>query len=70
MSKVGPPDYPEATRIAQAFVKAAPERLVWGSDWPNLANWGEKANKINASSPEVSTTPAGSRRVLAPLPTR
>jgi predicted TIM-barrel fold metal-dependent hydrolase len=34
-SKVGPPDYPEATRIAQAFVKAAPERLVWGSDWPH-----------------------------------
>src|SRR3954447_7292244 len=34
-SKVGPPSYPEATKIAQAFVKAAPERLVWGSDWPH-----------------------------------
>ncbi len=34
-TKIGPPDYPEATRIAQAFVKAAPERLVWGSDWPH-----------------------------------
>jgi len=34
-SKVGPPAYPEATRIAQAFVKAAPQRLVWGSDWPH-----------------------------------
>src|SRR6266849_598930 len=34
-SKIGPPSYPEATRIAQAFVKAAPERLVWGSDWPH-----------------------------------
>jgi len=34
-SKAGPPDYPEATRTAQAFVKAAPERLVWGSDWPH-----------------------------------
>jgi len=34
-SKIGPPDYPEATKIAQAFVKAAPERLVWGSDWPH-----------------------------------
>ena len=33
-SKVGAP-YPEATKIAQAFVKAAPERLVWGSDWPH-----------------------------------
>jgi D-galactarolactone isomerase len=34
-SQIGPPDYPEATKIAQAFVKAAPERLVWGSDWPH-----------------------------------
>jgi predicted TIM-barrel fold metal-dependent hydrolase len=33
-SRVGPP-YPEATRIAQDFVKVAPERLVWGSDWPH-----------------------------------
>ena len=34
-SKIGPPSYPEATRTARAFVKAAPERLVWGSDWPH-----------------------------------
>ena len=34
-TKVGPPDYPDATKIAQAFVRAAPERLVWGSDWPH-----------------------------------
>ena len=34
-SDIGPPHYPEATRIAQAYVKAAPERCVWGSDWPH-----------------------------------
>src|ERR1700681_4656430 len=34
-SKVGAPSYPEAAKIAQAFVKAAPERMVWGSDWPH-----------------------------------
>jgi predicted TIM-barrel fold metal-dependent hydrolase len=34
-TEVGPPDYPEATLMAQAYVKAAPERLVWGSDWPH-----------------------------------
>jgi len=33
-SRVGPP-YPEATQVARAFVAAAPERLVWGSDWPH-----------------------------------
>ncbi len=32
----GPPDYADATRIARAFVRAAPERLVWGSDWPHV----------------------------------
>ena len=32
---VGPPTYADATLVAQAFVKAAPERLVWGSDWPH-----------------------------------
>ena len=34
-STIGPPSYPEATKIVQDFVKAAPERLVWGSDWPH-----------------------------------
>ena len=28
--------YADATRVAQALVRAAPERLVWGSDWPHL----------------------------------
>ncbi|MGH8623070.1 MAG: amidohydrolase family protein [Burkholderiales bacterium] len=34
-TQVGPPGYADATKIAQALVKAAPERLVWGSDWPH-----------------------------------
>jgi predicted TIM-barrel fold metal-dependent hydrolase len=34
-TKIGPPDYSDATKIAQTFVKAAPERCVWGSDWPH-----------------------------------
>jgi predicted TIM-barrel fold metal-dependent hydrolase len=35
VSAVGPPTYADATPVAQAFVKAAPERAVWGSDWPH-----------------------------------
>jgi predicted TIM-barrel fold metal-dependent hydrolase len=27
--------FDDATRIAQIFAKAAPERCVWGSDWPH-----------------------------------
>jgi len=34
-SRVGPPGYPEATPIARAYIEAAPERVVWGSDWPH-----------------------------------
>jgi len=34
-TRIGPPTYTDATKIAQAYVKAAPERLVWGSDWPH-----------------------------------
>jgi predicted TIM-barrel fold metal-dependent hydrolase len=31
----GPPDYAAAGKIARAYVQAAPERMVWGSDWPH-----------------------------------
>ena len=31
----GPPNYPHAAPIAQAYIKAAPKRVVWGSDWPH-----------------------------------
>ena len=34
-TKVGPPTYADSTKLAQAFAKAAPERMVWGSDWPH-----------------------------------
>ena len=34
-TRLGPPTYADATKIAQAYVKAAPQRLVWGSDWPH-----------------------------------
>jgi predicted TIM-barrel fold metal-dependent hydrolase len=40
-TRIGPP-YPDATRIAQTFVRAAPERLVWGSDWPHPTEANDK----------------------------
>jgi predicted TIM-barrel fold metal-dependent hydrolase len=30
------PPYPSLTPLARAFVKHAPERMVWGSDWPHV----------------------------------
>ena len=44
-SKVGPPGYADVTNVAQAFVRAAPERMVWGSDWPHTT---EKAKPDDA----------------------
>jgi len=33
--KTGPPTYADVSKVAAAYVKAAPERMVWGSDWPH-----------------------------------
>jgi len=34
-TKVGAPTYADVSKVAQAYIKAAPERVVWGSDWPH-----------------------------------
>jgi predicted TIM-barrel fold metal-dependent hydrolase len=34
-TKDGPPTYADVTKVAQAYVRAAPERMVWGSNWPH-----------------------------------
>lgn len=34
-TQIGPPRYADVTRVAREYVKLAPERLVWGSDWPH-----------------------------------
>jgi D-galactarolactone isomerase len=34
-SKVGPPSYSDTVPLARIYVKAAPERMVWASDWPH-----------------------------------
>lgn len=34
-SMVGPPSYSDVNLVGEAFVKAAPQRLLWGSNWPH-----------------------------------
>ena len=34
-SRVGPPAYEDVTALAQALVRAAPERMLWASNWPH-----------------------------------
>jgi predicted TIM-barrel fold metal-dependent hydrolase len=35
LSKVGPPTYADRGALAKAYVRLAPDRLVWGTDWPH-----------------------------------
>ncbi len=34
-SKAGPPLYEDVGRLARALVRAAPERMLWASNWPH-----------------------------------
>jgi len=34
-TRMGPAGYADGTALAQSYILAAPERLVWGSDWPH-----------------------------------
>ncbi|HEY1999981.1 amidohydrolase family protein [Paraburkholderia sp.] len=33
------PPYGDTTDYARALIEAAPQRCVWGSDWPHVAQW-------------------------------
>ena len=35
ITKVGPPTYADASAIAMAYLRSAPERMVWGTNWPH-----------------------------------
>ena len=43
-TKVGPPTYADQTEIARAYLKEAPERMIWGSDWPHPTERDQKPN--------------------------
>lgn len=34
-SRIGHPGYDDLAQVARTFIQAAPERVVWGSDWPH-----------------------------------
>ncbi|MEO7127614.1 MAG: amidohydrolase family protein [Rhodoferax sp.] len=50
-------DYDNVTSWAQALIEAAPERMVWGSDWPHVAlprmpNTGHMLNLLAKWAPD------------------
>lgn len=34
-SRDGPPGYADVNKVGRAYVQAAPERMLWGSNWPH-----------------------------------
>jgi D-galactarolactone isomerase len=42
VSKVGPPNYDDVGALAKALVKAAPDRMLWASNWPHPTPGGKR----------------------------
>ena len=65
----GPPGYADASKVAQAYARTAPERIVWGSDWPHR---GEKHMPDDAVLFDLLATwapdEASRRRILVDNP--
>lgn len=41
-SAVGEPTYTDTVKIGEAFVRYAPERMVWGTDWPHPSEFSAR----------------------------
>ena len=66
-----PPTFPDVTPFARALVAAAPDRCVWGTDWPHpnadfMPNDGELADMVTEWIPDATLR----KRVLVENPAR
>lgn len=61
-SRVGEPSYADVEALGSALVRAAPERLVWGSDWPHTTQPKDRVN--DASLVELLQTWCGVHEVM------
>ena len=46
-SKSGAPAYADVAPVAKAFIDMAPERLLWGTDWPHPTQKSDKPDDAN-----------------------
>jgi predicted TIM-barrel fold metal-dependent hydrolase len=66
------PPYADMTPFARALVAAAPDRLVWGSDWPHvlldktMPNDGDLVDQLAVWAPDDAVR----RRILVDNPER
>lgn len=59
------PDYPDAAPLAKALIRANPDRIVWGTDWPHPDSPGPAGRKPTEVSAPL---PIDDLRLLNQLP--
>jgi 2-pyrone-4,6-dicarboxylate lactonase len=66
------PLFPDVTPLAQAVVAAAPDRVVWGTDWPHPSPHGTMPNDGDLADMLATWVPdeAQRKRVLVDNPAR
>ena len=60
LSADGPPHYADVVPYARALIKAAPERILWGTDWPHpnvrqVPDDGDLVDLLAAFAPDEAT---------------
>jgi predicted TIM-barrel fold metal-dependent hydrolase len=71
VSSMGPP-FTDAVPFAQALIAAAPDRILWGTDWPHpnvgkhMPNDGDLVDLFPLMAPE----PALQKKILVDNPAR
>lgn len=71
ISSAGPP-FTDAVPFARALVEAAPERILWGTDWPhpNIARYMPNDGDLVDLVPLIVPEPALQRQILVDNPHR
>ena len=64
--------YSDTADFARAVIAAAPERIVWGSDWPHVHHYGDMPNDGDMLGLLAEWEPDGARRemILSANPAR
>jgi D-galactarolactone isomerase len=72
-SRLGPPGYADSVQVASTYAREAPERVVWGSDWPHPTEkdkgYPDDANLLDLLAQAVPDE-AARHRVLVDNPAR
>lgn len=72
LSQSGPPSYDDFVPFARAVVEAAPDRVLWGTDWPhpNLKSHMPDDGWLVDMIPRIAPTPDLQQKLLVENPMR